>query len=106
MTRYGRIIEIWSAISISLVLVGVIALIWFTSVPWYGALVAAFAVYAVLESAFRRRLTALLLRVTLILAGIGALILLYQFTTPLVLAAIVGLAALTLLDNVREISRS
>ena len=106
LTRYGRIIEIWSAISISLVLAGTIAVIWLTTVPWYAALAAAFVVYAVLEAAFRRRLTTLLLRSTLVLAGIGAQIQLYQFTTPIVLAAIVGLAALTLLDNVREISRS
>ena len=30
MTRYGRIVEIWAAISISLVLVGMVALVWFT----------------------------------------------------------------------------
>ena len=106
MTRYGRIVEVWAAISISLVLVGMVALVWFTDVRWYVAVVLAFVVYAVLEAAFRRRLTTMLLRTTLLLAGIGALILLYQFTTPLVMAAIIGLAALTLLDNVREIRRS
>ena len=105
MTRYGRIVEIWAAISISLVLVGMVAIVWFTPVRWYVALVAAFAFYAVLEAAFRRRLTTLLLRTTLVLAGLGALILLYEFTTPLVMAAIIGLAALTLFDNVREIRR-
>jgi hypothetical protein len=106
LTRYGRIVEIWAAISISLVLVGMVAIVWFTPVTWYVALVAAFAVYAVLEAAFRRRLTTLLLRTTLVLAGLGALILLFEFTTPLVMAVIVGLAALTLFDNVREIRRS
>ena len=106
MTRYGRVVEVWAAISISLVLVGMVAIVWLTTVPWYFALGAAFVVYAVLEAAFRRRLTTLLLRTTLFLAGFGALILLYQFTTPIVMAAIIGLAALTLLDNVREIRRS
>ncbi len=106
LTRYGRIIELWSAISISLVLIGAIALIWLTPVRWWVALLVALAVYAVLESAFRRRLTVLLLRITLVLAGIGALILLYEFTTLIVFAAIIGLAGLTLFDNVREISRS
>ena len=70
------------------------------------AIAAAFAFYAVLEAAFRRRLTTMLLRTALVLAGLGALILLYEFTTPLVMAAIIGLAALTLLDNVREIRRT
>ena len=74
MTRYGRLIEVWSAISISLVLVGAVVLPWLTSMPWYVALLLAVAVYTVLEAAFRRRLTTLLLRSTLFLAAIGALI--------------------------------
>jgi hypothetical protein len=105
MTRYGRLIEIWAAISISVLLVGIVVLPWLTPVPWYAAVLIAVAVYTVLESAFRRRLTVLLLRSTLFLAAIGALVLVYQFTTPIVFAAIVGLAALTLFDNVREIRR-
>ncbi len=105
MTRYGRLVEVWSAVSISLVLVGAVALPWLTPMPWYVALLLAVAVYAVLEAAFRRRLTTLLLRSTLFLAGIGALIVLYEFVGPIVIAAIIGLAVLTLFDNVREIRR-
>ncbi len=105
MTRYGRLIEIWAAISISLLLVGTMLVPLLTAVPWYVALVLAIAVYSVLEAAFRHRLTILLLRATLFLAAIGALVLVYQFTTPIVFAAVVGLAALTLFDNVREVRR-
>ena len=66
----------------------------------------AILVYTVLESAFRRRLTILLLRSTLVLAGVSAIILLYEFTTPIIFGAIVALAVLTLFDNVREIRRA
>jgi len=83
-----------------------VAVPWLTPVPWYLALVLAIAVYTVLESAFRRRLTILLLRSTLVLAGVSALILLYEFTTPIIFGAIVALAVLTLFDNVREIRRA
>ena len=106
MTRYGRLIEIWSAISISVLLVATVAVPWLTPVPWYLALVLAILVYTVLESAFRRRLTILLLRSTLVLAGVSAIILFYEFTTPIIFGAIVALAVLTLFDNVREIRRA
>jgi len=105
LSRYGRLVEIWAAVSISLLLVATVVVPWLTPVPWYVALVFAIAAYALLEAAFRRRLTILLLRATLILAGVCALVLLYQFTTPIVFVAIVGLAVLTLFDNVREIRR-
>jgi hypothetical protein len=105
LTRYGRLVEIWAAVSISVLLVATVAVPWLTAVPWYMALVLAIAVYTVLEAAFRRRLTILLLRATLFLAALGALVLAYQFTGPIVIAAIVGLAILTLFDNVREIRR-
>jgi hypothetical protein len=87
MTRYGRLVEVWSAISISLVLVLIVA-------SWYTGLlgpivsvIAGIALYLVLEAAFRRRLGVLLLR------------------TLIIVAAIVGLALFTLLDNLRDLGR-
>ena len=103
LTRYGRLIEIWSAISISLLLVATVAVPFLTPVPWYLALVFAIAVYTVLESAFRRRLTILLLRSTLVLAGIGALVLAVTYAVQALVVLLIALAAIILLDNVREL---
>ena len=58
---------------------------------------------AVIEAVLRRRLTTLLLRVTLLLAGIGAIVLAVTYATEVLVVALVGLAAIILLDNVREL---
>jgi hypothetical protein len=104
-TQYGFVVELWSAISVSLILVATAALIWFQLVPWWVALVIGLGGYLMIESAFRRRLTQLTLSITLILAGIAAILLVYQFRLELVLAAFVVFAIVILSDNVREIIR-
>ena len=56
-----------------------------------------------LEAAFRRRLTLLTLRVELALAVVGAAILVWEGLFVIVIAAVVGLALVVVLDNVREL---
>jgi len=60
---------------------------------------------AAIDAAFRRRLGSLLLRVTILLAAVASIILVYTYATAVIIALIVGLAAFTLVDNVREVSR-
>jgi hypothetical protein len=55
------------------------------------------------EAVFRRRLTDLLLHVTVALAIVGAIILAVAFAQELVIAAIIGIAILTLIENLREL---
>jgi hypothetical protein len=62
--------------------------------------------YFILEAAFRRRLIEVLLRLTLILALVGAAVLAVSYATELVVVAIAGIAILTVIDNVREIRSS
>jgi hypothetical protein len=106
LTRHGRWVELWAAASISLVMIAVIVLTYSGVMRWWVALGVGAVLYGVLEAAFRRRLTALFLIVTRVLAVIAAVILAYEFATALVVAALVGLALLTLADNVRETRRS
>jgi hypothetical protein len=105
LDRDGRLIEFWAAISVSLVMLGVLSLTYTGVLKWWGALIVGFVVYAVLEAAFRRRLTAMLLRATLALAVVGGFILAVEYMGLLIVIALAGLAALTLADNVREIRR-
>ncbi len=105
MTRYGRLVELWSAVSISLVLVLIVVSIYTDFFGPIVSIIAGVAVYAVIEAAFRRRLGALLLRTTLFLAIIASLILVANHITLLLIVAIVGLALFTLVDNVRDIAR-
>ncbi len=105
-TRYGRVVEFWSAISISVLLLAVVVPLYLGLLPWWAALLIGVGAYLLLEAAFRRRLTALLLRVTLVLAAVGALVLLYEYAGLVIVAGIVGLALLIFADNVRELRRS
>ena len=102
-TRYGRLVELWAAISVSLVLVGMVALIALrVTTPW-AAVIVVIAVYALVEAAFRRRLTLLLLRLTLVLAAVGAVVLTTTYASQAVVVALVVLAGIILVDNVREL---
>ena len=103
--KYGAFVELWSAVGFGLLMLAVIALQLFTDVPIWVALLLSVAIYVLVESAFRRTLVTLLLRVTLVLAFIGALILAWEFAGALLIAALVGLALLTITDNVRELRR-
>ena len=69
------------------------------------ALLIGFGGYLLIESAFRRRLTQLLLRLTLVLAIISIVILTWTFAFQIVIGAIVALAIVVLADNLREIRR-
>lgn len=104
-TQYGFLVEVWSAISVSLLLVLVAGLIWFGVVTWFWSIAIGVAGYLLLESAFRRRLTQLTLAITVVLAIVGGLALIWEFRLEALLAALVGLAALILSDNVRELRR-
>ena len=104
-TQYGFIVELWSAISVSLLLALVAGLIWFRIVPWWAALGVGVGGYVLLESAFRRRLTQLTLGITLSLAVVAALVIAWQFKVQAMLAALVALAIVILSDNVRELLR-
>ena len=105
LTRQGRFVELWAAISISVVIIAVLSLTYTGVMRWWVALIVGIVTYAILEAAFRRRVTVLVLRATLFLAAIGALILAYEFAGILLIAALGGLAVLTFADNVREIRR-
>jgi hypothetical protein len=104
-TRYGRLVEFWSAISIGILLLAEVVMLVTGIVPWYTALFVGFGGYLLVEAAFRRRLTQLLLRLALFLAVVSIAILAVNYATYLIVAAIAALALIVLTDNVREIRR-
>ena len=104
-SRYGRLVEFWSAISIGILLLAEVFMLGTGIVPWYSALLIGVGGYLLVEAAFRRRLTQLLLKLTLLLAVFSLVILGITFAWQLVILALVGLALIVLADNVREIRR-
>ncbi|HYI21907.1 MAG TPA: hypothetical protein VEX62_04640, partial [Candidatus Limnocylindrales bacterium] len=101
--QHGVIVEIWSAVSAAFLLVTMAALVWFEFLPWWGALLIALAGYLVLESAFRRHLTQLTLRIVVGLALITIALTAWNWRMELAVAAVVGLAVFILVENVREV---
>ena len=105
LTRYGRFVELWSAVSISLVLLIVVGSLVTGFLGPIASIILGLGVYIVIDAAFRRRLGVLVLRTTILLAAVASVILFYTFATAVVIALIVGLAVFTLVDNVRDVSR-
>jgi len=101
--RHGRIFEAWSAISVSIMLIVLVALLYTAVIPWWAALTVTLGGYVFLEAVLRRQLVDLILRLTVALAIVGAVYLCLTHSLELVILAILGIALLTLIDNVREL---
>ena len=101
--RYGRAVELWSAISAGVLVIVLVATLYTGVLPIWGALIVTIGGYIAIEAAFRRRLVDLLLRITLFLAVIVAIVLAISFAPLLVVLAIGGVALIAIVDNVREL---
>ncbi len=99
------LVELWSAISVSLMLLLIVGLIWTRAVPWWGALLIGIVGYTFIEALFRRRVSTLILHASLLLAIIAAGVLLWEFRLQVVLAGIVAIAVIIFADNIREVVR-
>jgi hypothetical protein len=77
--RASRLVEVWAAGSIGLMLLTLVVLLLFRQEYLLHGLVAILALFLFLEAVFRGRLTRLVTSVTLGLAVIAAMILLYEF---------------------------
>ncbi|MHB8892320.1 MAG: hypothetical protein ACYC65_09795, partial [Candidatus Limnocylindrales bacterium] len=102
--RHGRILEAWSAASASLILVAVVALLFVFNLPIWSGVGLTVMGFVVLESLFRRQLVRLLLRVTLLLAVVGAVVLLVSNAALVLVLAVMVVAVITLVDNLGEIA--
>ncbi len=101
--EYGQFVEFWSAISAGILLIVLVVMLYLELVPIWGAVLLTLGGYVAIEAAFRRRLVELVLRLTLLFAIIGALVLALAYLPLLIVAAIAGVALLAIVDNVREL---
>ncbi len=102
--HYGRIIEAWSAASAGLLLVAVVVLLFVVRLPIWAGVGLTVAGFVFVEALFRRRLVDLLLRVTVLLAVVGAVILLVTNAALVLVLAVMTVAVITLVDNLSEIA--
>jgi hypothetical protein len=71
--------------------------------PIWATLLFALGGYIAIEAAFRRRLIPLALTATLVLAVVGAIVLVLSYLPLVILAAVAGVALLAIIDNIREL---
>jgi hypothetical protein len=101
--RFSRAAEIWAAVSLSLLLIGLVALIEFAPEDaWAGAIVLVIAL-VVGESILRATFVRTVNRVAVILALVATVILLIHFWKEVLVGALVALAAFLILQRVREL---
>jgi hypothetical protein len=101
--RFGRFVELWAAFSLSMLLIGVVALIEFApSQAPAGVFVLVIAV-VVGESILRATFVRTINLVAVVLALIATVILLVQFWKPVLMGALLALAAFLVFQRVREL---
>ena len=100
--RLGWLAEIWSALSISLMLIASIVLALFARKYLYIGLTGILVLIIFLEAGFRRRLSSLINTLAILLAVICSFVLLYEYFWIL-LIVMVSIASLYVLwQNLRE----
>lgn len=101
--RLTVLAEMWSAISIGLMLIAFVAIFFFFQQYLVFALVALLSLIIFLEAGFRRRLSSLITSVTNGLALVCALILMFDFFWELVAIAVVLTGGYIMFENLAEL---
>ena len=101
--RAGRLAEIWAAASIGLLLVVMVGLFYFARHYLVFGISALIALFAFVEASFRGRIVRMVTSVTIGLAVVAALILIYEFFWLVVALTVVIIATYLLWDNLREL---
>jgi hypothetical protein len=105
-TRRRVFAETWAALSVGVLVIALAAILWFRLLPIAPTLVLLVVGYLAIESFAQRRVESLLLRITVALAAISALLLGYHFLRELVLLGLGALGVFILLDNAGELRRA
>jgi hypothetical protein len=101
--RFSRVAELWAAFSLSLLFLGVVALILFApDDAWAGAIVLLIAV-VLGESVLRATFVRTVNRVAVILALVASVILLLHFWKQVLVGGLGALAAFLILQRIREL---
>jgi hypothetical protein len=97
--------ETWAALSVGILVLALAVILWFRILPPLPTVALLVIGYLAIESFAQRRVELLLLRVTVILAAISAILLASYYLRELVLVGLGALGLFILVDNVREIVR-
>jgi hypothetical protein len=104
--RRGVIVEIWSALSVGLLLLALVVELVVGLTP--GVLVGiviALGAFVLIEATVHKGVERLLLNLTVLLAVVTAGVLVYEFFPIVVLVVVVAIALIIMTDNLRELLR-
>ncbi len=101
--HFGRLAEIWAALSIGVLLVGFVILLATAHTYVVFAALALVAALVFVEAVFRRELGLLLRRVAVALAIVAALILIYAFFWQILAGGVIIAGAFLIWENIREL---
>ena len=99
----GRLAETWSAVSIALLMIGLVLVVLFARHYLMVGLTALLATLLFVEAGVRRQLARLITSLTMALALVCALILLFEFFWEMVVAGVLAASAYLIWENLREL---
>jgi hypothetical protein len=100
--RFGRVAELWAAFSLSLLIVGVVALIQFAPGDAWAGVVVLLIGLVLGESILRATFVRTVSRIAVVLALVATVILLLHFWKSVLMGGLLALAAFLILQRVRE----
>ena len=101
--RFNRAVELWAAISISLLLVGLAAFVLFAPEQIWASVIVLVLAFVLGESILRGRFARTVNQVAVILALISVVVLFVHFVKHAVVVLLVGLAVFLVYQRIREL---
>jgi hypothetical protein len=100
--RFSRFAEFWAAVSAGLMMIGFVGVILFAREYLIFGLAMLISLFIFIEAGFRRHLTSLITSVTVGLAVVAALIILFEFFWSIVIAGALLAGGYILFENLRD----
>ena len=97
--------ETWAALSVGLLIAALAVIVWFRILPPLLAIVVLLGSYLAIEAFFSRRVQGMVLKISMALAIVTAIVLGAVFIREIVLAGLLALGILLISDNIAEMRR-
>ncbi|RIK42939.1 MAG: hypothetical protein DCC55_07255 [Chloroflexi bacterium] len=101
--RFSRLAEVWAALSVGLMMVVIVALFVFGRPHLFFGLIAALALFALIETGFRGSMVRLITRLTIGLSVVATLVIFYEYFWQIIIVLILITGAYILWENLREV---
>ncbi len=100
--RYGRLAEVWASISMGLIMIIFVGLFFLAPERMGLGVIILLSVMIFIESTFRKQLQGLVSGLTNMLAVVASLVLLFEFSLPIMMVAVLVMGGYIIWQNLRE----